>query len=284
MTIVRCRAASRFDRVNHQRNESLVRLHSITALLLLAFVTPVIGSSRKEERRIQTGLVIVTFQSPDLTEADRLENLAAISFSKRDYKSAAELLTKALSLREKTLGPKHPDVAGTLHSLANVYEKAGKHERSIPLYLRAISILKSAPAQSDPGLSELVKDYFCAKSNYPNDQNKPDAEIDKLVTHEVRALVGFDDSDDFGRILNDRALQLVVPPYPRGTTATQTIFVYVRIDESGRVISAKAICGDPLLRKASIEATLKTNFKPQQTDGKASQVTGVLIYKFVYQK
>jgi tetratricopeptide (TPR) repeat protein len=260
-----------------------MRLPNITVLLLLAVITPVIGPFRKEDRGMQATSVIVSLQSPDLTEADRLENLAAISFSKRDYKSAAELLRNALSLREKTLGPNHPDVASTLHSLANVYEKAGQHERSIPLYLRAISILKSASAQPDSGLSELVKDYFCAKSSYPSDQDKPDVETHELVRHEIRALVGFDDGSDFGLVLNDRALQLIVPPYPRGATATQTIYVYARIDESGKVISAKAICGDPLLRKASIEAALKTRFKPQLTNGKATEVTGVLIYNFVYQ-
>jgi tetratricopeptide (TPR) repeat protein len=257
-----------------------MRIDMKAILIVLAIALCGIGALAQETSKQNSNASV---QSVDLAEADRLEQLAADRFSKRDYKQAIDLLGKALPLREKALGANHPDVAATLHNLANVYEKAGKPERSIPLYLRAISILKNVPTQPDSGISELVKDYFCAKSNYPKDQNKPDVETQKLVGHEICALVGFDDDCHFGSVLNDRAPQLIVPPYPRGATSTQTIYVYVRIDESGRVISAKAICGDPLLRKASIEAALKTNFKPQLINGKATPVAGVLIYNFVYQ-
>ena len=76
-------------------------------------------------------------QSADLAEADRLEALAAVQFSKHDYKQAAELLKSVLVIREKSFGEKSPDLTKTLHGLANVYYKAGKSKGGIVLPARA---------------------------------------------------------------------------------------------------------------------------------------------------
>lgn len=249
-----------------------------TIFIVLAIALIGIGVLAQEANRQNSN---ASTQS-QLTEADRLEGVAAKSFSKRDYKEAIELLSNALSLREKALGPNHPDVAATLHNLANVYEKAGKHEQSRPLYLRAISIQKDAIARSDPESLDLVRDYRCAGRNSSKDDNiKPDAETGALITRAICSLVGFGDDCDMGNVLNGEASKLVTPPYPRGANVTQIINVYVRVDEAGKVISAKSLCGDPLLRQASVEAAFQAKFKPRLVNGKPTQLHGVLIYNFV---
>ncbi len=47
---------------------------------------------------------------------------------------------RALAIREKALGPKHPDVAQSLNNLAVLYANLGDYARAEPLYQRALAI------------------------------------------------------------------------------------------------------------------------------------------------
>jgi len=46
----------------------------------------------------------------------------------------------ALAIREKQLGPEHPDTAQSLNNLAELYRAQGKYEQAEPLYQRALAI------------------------------------------------------------------------------------------------------------------------------------------------
>jgi TonB family protein len=84
-------------------------------------------------------------------------------------------------------------------------------------------------------------------------------------------------------ILNGRALQLPKPPYPRLAKiagAQGPVNVQVLVDEAGKVISAKAISGHPLLRVASQQAALEAHFSPTMLGDQAVKVSGVIIYNF----
>ena len=61
----------------------------------------------------------VTFL-PDL--AMSLNNLAGLYFGQGNYASAEPLFRRALEIREKTLGPEHPDTAASLNNLAALAE------------------------------------------------------------------------------------------------------------------------------------------------------------------
>lgn len=85
-------------------------------------------------------------------------------------------------------------------------------------------------------------------------------------------------------ILNGRALQLPKPPYPRLAKiagAEGPVNVQVLVDESGKVISAKASSGHPLLRDAAEQAALEAHFSPTMLGQQAVKVSGVIIYNFV---
>jgi hypothetical protein len=60
--------------------------------------------------------------------------------------------------------------------------------------------------------------------------------------------------------------------------------VRVLIDETGKVISARAISGHPELRKASEDAASRAEFTPTTLAGRAVKVTGSIIYNFVYRR
>lgn len=87
-----------------------------------------------------------------------------------------------------------------------------------------------------------------------------------------------------GGVLNGKAIRLPKPEYSsfaRGARATGTVVVQVTIDEKGKVISAKAVAGHPLLHKAAEEAALKAEFTPTRLCEQPVKVTGTISYNFV---
>jgi tetratricopeptide (TPR) repeat protein len=60
------------------------------------------------------------------------------------YAEAQSLLDGVIEMRERTLGPDHPDVATSLMQLADVYACWGRGAEAEPLYLRALAIWEKA--------------------------------------------------------------------------------------------------------------------------------------------
>ncbi len=84
-------------------------------------------------------------------------------------------------------------------------------------------------------------------------------------------------------VLNGRAISLPDPAYPpiaRAANASGTVTVEVTVDENGKVISAKAISGHPLLQQAAVNAAYQAKFSPTLLSGRPVRVKGTLIYKF----
>jgi TonB family protein len=87
-----------------------------------------------------------------------------------------------------------------------------------------------------------------------------------------------------GGILNGRAIKLAKPSYPRAAREAHvsgTVEVKVIIDETGKVIAAKAVRGHPDLWGASEEAARKSEFTPTKLAGQPVKVSGSIVYNFV---
>jgi TonB family protein len=87
-----------------------------------------------------------------------------------------------------------------------------------------------------------------------------------------------------GGVLNGKAVSLPPPAYPaiaRAAHASGTVTVQVTIDESGNVISARAVSGHPLLKSSAEAAARQAKFSPTKLSGQPVKVTGVIIYNFV---
>jgi protein TonB len=85
------------------------------------------------------------------------------------------------------------------------------------------------------------------------------------------------------QLLNGRAIRLPKPPYPQlAITAgiTGVVAVQVLIDESGRVLSAQAVSGHPLLRSAAVQAARQALFSPTILGDQPVKVSGVINYNF----
>ncbi|HEV2705971.1 MAG TPA: TonB family protein [Pyrinomonadaceae bacterium] len=89
-----------------------------------------------------------------------------------------------------------------------------------------------------------------------------------------------------GGVLNGKAISKPQPPYPpiaKAARASGTVTVQIVVDESGRVISASAVSGHPLLQQAAVSAARQARFSPTLLSGQPVKVSGVITYNFVLQ-
>lgn len=89
-----------------------------------------------------------------------------------------------------------------------------------------------------------------------------------------------------GGVLNGKALLLPKPAYP--TTAVQIhlagmVSVQVLIDETGKVVSARAVSGHPLLVAGAVRAAFQARFSPTTIGDTPVKVSGIINYNFVLQ-
>lgn len=86
-----------------------------------------------------------------------------------------------------------------------------------------------------------------------------------------------------GGVVNGKAISLPKPAYPsaaRAVNARGTVNVAVIIDRNGRVMSANATSGHPLLRQAAESAARRARFRPTLLSGQPVEVSGVIVYNF----
>jgi len=89
-----------------------------------------------------------------------------------------------------------------------------------------------------------------------------------------------------GGVLNGKAISKPQPAYPpiaKAARASGTVTVQILVDESGRVVSASAVSGHPLLQQAAVAAARNAKFSPTLLSGQPVKVSGVITYNFVLQ-
>jgi protein TonB len=89
-----------------------------------------------------------------------------------------------------------------------------------------------------------------------------------------------------GGVLNGKAISKPQPAYPpiaKAARASGTVTVQILVDESGRVVSANAVSGHPLLQQAAVSAARNARFSPTLLSGQPVKVSGVITYNFVLQ-
>ena len=85
-------------------------------------------------------------------------------------------------------------------------------------------------------------------------------------------------------VITSQALSLPKPAYPaiaKQVGVQGPVSVQVLVDETGRVISAKAISGNPMLMPAAQQAALGARFSPTMLGDQPVKVSGVITYNFM---
>jgi len=87
-------------------------------------------------------------------------------------------------------------------------------------------------------------------------------------------------------VLNSKAIDLPKPPYPpmaKEMHIQGIVSVQVLIDETGKVVSAKAVSGNPFLITEAQKAAYRARFSPTFIGDQPVKVSGMITYNFVLQ-
>ncbi|MGB7924941.1 MAG: energy transducer TonB [Pyrinomonadaceae bacterium] len=89
-----------------------------------------------------------------------------------------------------------------------------------------------------------------------------------------------------GFLISSQAISLPKPPYPRlarEAGVSGTVTVQILLDETGKVISARAVSGNPLLQAEAVKAAYRARFSPTVLSGQPVKVSGIISYNFTPQ-
>ncbi len=93
------------------------------------------------------------FGADDSRLAESLNALGVVYREQGRYTESESLLKRALSIREKALGPAHPDVIQSLNNLAGLYHGQGRTAEAEPFLKRAQDLEEQMAAQVDPDVA-----------------------------------------------------------------------------------------------------------------------------------
>jgi TonB family protein len=207
-----------------------------------------------------------------------LSALGLLQYLDRDYGKSEDFYKRALEVNEKTFGAESLEAARALLSLAELYRVLNRHMKAERLFLQLLAIEKKFLQPDDDELIQAQERYTCLL--YESNKLKEAYAYQKILAEERKRPATLI-SD---QILNGRALSLPRPEYPQDAIRVRAygvVIVKVTIDEAGKVIEAKATCGNPYLRKASEAAAARARFSPTFKDGQAVKVTGIVTYNFM---
>lgn len=164
-------------------------------------------------------------------------------------------------------------------SVQGASAKAFRPREKYLLYLDALTIRKD----------DMVSYYL-----RPNSQTKLLSESADTVeflekVHKLglaKEVFGYEAKDAvIGGVISGKAVMIPKPRYPKEAKkerASESISVFVLVDEYGQVIKAKAMCAkNRWLAAAAESAALNAKFSPILVNGKPIKVSGNIVYNFV---
>lgn len=229
--------------------------------------------------------------------AKAILNLADSLKAQHKFEEAEIAYKDALAAAEKHFGAEDKNLLPFLYSLINLYSEKNivKNPKAIlgslqkddvstviELLIRSQSIAAKFFTSDSPERENLADQFY-----YFGLQNLNQKEFQDALNR-FHGIPEFEMEKVKGKlvakgVLNGKALKLEAPGYPavaRAVGAEGKVGVRVLIDEAGKVISARAVSGHPLLRIVAVQAAKKSIFAPTLFQGKPVMVSGMIVYRF----
>jgi TonB family protein len=212
--------------------------------------------------------------------ANTLHSLGWLYYAQGDLGKAEESFQRSLAVREKVSGSNHNEVALALDMLAQFYQQQLKYAKAVDYYKRALDVKEKALGPDHKQVGEAAMKCACAMI-----QN---GEKDEGIKMQIRAgmiLYGkkYDTSKFPDSILQGRATLRIEPEYPMAAKRARisgNVVVEVTVDENGKVLEARSLCGPNILAEAAVKAARKWEFTPTQLNGKPVVVQGTITFRF----
>lgn len=219
----------------------------------------------------------VAINEPQPPEPEPEQDIKPKTFEK----TVTEVITRVVDMQRTDEQPvKVPD---TVSVSVNKYQSRPKGYYSIDEVdstpTHSVSTIGESNGDGNTkSLSETVKPTEISQKV---EIEKPPAikQIPKPIVEKIPPVVS-------GGVVNGKATNLVKPVYSSAARTMRVggeVKVQVTIDEDGKVISASAVSGHPLLRGAAETAAKSSTFTPTTLSKQKVKVTGVIIYNFAIQ-
>ena len=206
--------------------------------------------------------------------------LGWLSYAMGSYQRAEELFERALLITQKEFGPAHAETARSLLQLGQFHERAAHYEKAFAFYRRALDIKQQELGSEHPEVRALLSKCACALRLNGKAQEAEEYERPSRASLETNSEAAARAS---GRVLQGSAVRRVQPQYPRAAQQaglSGSVIVQVTVDETGKVITARGLCGPGLLIEAAVAAAREWRFKPTLVDGAPAKVIGILTFNF----
>lgn len=172
-----------------------------------------------------------------------------------------------------------PKSSGTIQARATYEGDAWVYER-LDLFVKSGETISLLDHDAD---TSAIGPPLGVEGDTDDAGNTNDSD-DATTSDENDAPPSLDGKTISGGVLNAKAVSKPEPTYPplaKAARASGAVIVKVTVDETGKVVSAEAIAGHPLLRQAAVAAARQATFKPTLLSGEPAKVTGILTYNFV---
>lgn len=192
---------------------------------------------------------------------------------------AEDMFVRNVTRHEKPGSPPSKDLLIALKLLTDFYAYTRQYDKADEVFLLCYSFYSNITDQNREESEVLSGDRMCYEVQNFGMQERGKRE--KKFREAVKSLEL--DSGTTDEVLNGKALVLPKPSYPmeaRSRRAQGAVVVRIWVDEAGRVVTAKGLCGDTLLYGASEEAARNARFSPTLVGGKPTKVSGFIAYNF----
>ncbi len=225
--------------------------------------------------------------------AEKMLNLldskgTVLAFDKKKDEAKAvfsEYLTKA----ETKYGTDSLEILPHLKKLVSFYLYIKDFDQADEFLIRRNIIIARAGGRKRVEVDDLEDEIFCYLHNHFKweevlaRQTRIAKAVSDALGNELKPADSKEVKRISGGVVNGKAARLVYPEYPEEARLKRikgTVLVKILINEEGKVISAKAMCGPSVLQQAAVDAANKTKFETTYLSGKPVEVSGFIIYSF----
>lgn len=262
-------------------------------ILMLISIIVIMTSPGSSATVQQPATTPATTQSAELAEAEELNAQLVALYNERHYDKALSIAKRVLKLRETALGADHFLVADALANVAELLYIRGLRTEAMKTYRRYFIVHdKNRGVDTRDTRNVMISALnrnICLLLRPLRTEKKDFEEGFELQKRLYRLENGFDfdeaanypiDKLRAGGLLINRRISGPSPATPRARHVVGALIMKIKVNEQGRVVAAKTICGDQFVIEASEEAILKTTYKPTTLAGKPVTVTALALYYF----
>ncbi|MEW6130476.1 MAG: TonB family protein [Acidobacteriota bacterium] len=217
-----------------------------------------------------------------------INHLAWMVYANGDSIGAEGLFKRSLTISEKAIG-KESAVIQSLYNLAEFHQRTGRYESAVSYYKRAIEVLEKIAGPENKEIADVAEKCGCVLNI-----SKKGAEA---IAFYARARMirgkgnasgsataeGAKIGSNLGNLIAGKATYREEPIYPAAAKQARlsgSVIIEVTINEDGKVIQSRVLCGHDIFAWAAEEAARKWRFAPTLLSGNPVKVIGTITFNF----